>query len=123
VKEAKWMRSSLQDLRGFPEDAQGNLGYGIYLAQIGDKHPHAKPLRGDLAGVTEMISDSAQGNTYRAVYTVKLEPFIYVLHCFEKKSKSGIATPQKDVGLIHRRLKEAKAHNEEYWKIRNAKNI
>ena len=121
MRKVHWVKSSLSDLRSFPQDAQSNLGYGIYLAQVGDKHPLAKPLRHDLAGVMEMVSESTGGNTYRAVYTVKLEPFLYVLHCFEKKSRSGVATPKRHLDLIRSRLKEAKSECEEYWRSSHAK--
>ena len=85
------------------------MGYALWFAQIGDKHPHAKPLRGfGGAGVVEIIEDE-EGNTYRAVYTVKFAEFVYVLHCFQKKSKRGAKTPQPDIALIKGRLRAAEA--------------
>jgi phage-related protein len=76
------------------------MGDGLYLAQIGDKHDDAKPLKGFKgAGVLEIV-DNFDGDTYRAVYTVKFESAVYVLHVFQKKSKSGIATPKQDIDLI-----------------------
>jgi len=78
-----------------------------YLAQIGDKHPTAKPLKGfSGAGVLEIV-DNYDGDTYRTVYTVKLAGVVYVLHAFQKKSKKGIATPKKDIDMIKKRLKLA----------------
>ncbi len=82
------------------------MGYALYLAQTGDKHPHSKPLHSFGPGVLEMVSDH-RGDTFRAVYTVRLAARIYVLHAFQKKSKKGVATPRADLDLIGRRLKRA----------------
>ena len=88
---------------------QDHAGYALHLAQAGDKHEDAKPLKGfGGAGVLEVVSDHA-GDTYRAVYTVKFALAIYVLHAFQKKSKTGIKTPAPDMELIERRLKVAEA--------------
>ena len=88
---------------------QNAVGFALYLAQIGGKHDHAKPLKGfGGAGVLEVVEDHA-GDTYRAVYTVKFEHAVYVLHAFQKKSKTGIKTPQEDIDLIRRRLTAAEA--------------
>ena len=114
------MRSSLEDLQRFPAGAQRDLGYGIYLTQIGKPHSRAKFLHGDLSGVSE-LSAEAEGNTYRAVYTVKPEPCVYVLHCFEKKSTSGVATPKRHLELIRSRLREASADHQSYIKEEHAK--
>ncbi len=82
----------------------------MYLAQCGEKHPSAKPLKGFKGtGVLEIVEDF-DGDTYRAVYTVKLVGVVYVLHAFQKKSKQGIATPKQDVDLNETRLKRAKEH-------------
>ena len=92
-----------------PEDVKDVFGFAIDLAQAGHKHPDAKPLKGfKSAGVLEVV-DNDEGGTYRAVYTVKLADWIYVLHCFQKKSKKGIETPQADIELITSRLKLAEA--------------
>ena len=86
------------------------MGYALYQAQMGSKSRTAKPLAGfGGAGVLEIVEDF-QTNTYRAVYTVKFAERVYVLHAFQKKSKSGIATPKPDVALIKRRYKEAQEH-------------
>lgn len=83
------------------------MAYALLLAENGDKHPDAKPLQGfGGAGVLKMIDDY-DGNTYRAVYTVKFESAVYVLHAFQKKSHKGIATPKSDIDLIKIRLKQA----------------
>jgi phage-related protein len=91
------------------------VGYALYLAQCGEKHPSAKPLKGFKgAGVLEVVEDF-DGDTYRAVYTVKLEAVVYVLHVFQKKSKQGIATPKQDINLIEMRLKRAQEHHAENY--------
>ncbi|MEH2289996.1 type II toxin-antitoxin system RelE/ParE family toxin [Nostoc sp.] len=94
LKLLEWVGSSLDDLREFPEEVQQVMGYALYLPQCGEKHDSAKPLKGFKgAGVLEVVEDF-DGDTYRAVYTVKLEEVIYVLHTFQKKYKHGIATPK-----------------------------
>lgn len=108
-KPVLWVGSSREDLKRFPDQVQTAIGYALWFAQIADKHPHAKPLRGfGGAGVVEIIED-AEGSTYRAVYTVKFAEFVYVLHCFQKKSKRGVKTPQPDLALIRARLQAAQA--------------
>ena len=90
-----------------PEEAIDTFGYALHLAQIGKKHEQAKPLRGfGSAGVLEIVEDW-RGNAYRAVYTVRFAARVFVLHVFQKKSKSGIATPKQDMELIRVRLKVA----------------
>ena len=87
------------------------MGYALGLAQLGSKHPHAKPWKGEGPGVLEIVEDH-RGDTYRAVYTVRFAAAVYVLHAFQKKSKSGIKTPQEDVRLIAQRLKRAQQDHE-----------
>ena len=92
-----------------PEDVIDVFGFALHLAQTGKKHANAKPLRGfGGAGVLEVVEDHL-GDTYRAVYTVKIDDAVYVLHCFQKKSKQGIETPKHDMNLIRERLKAAQA--------------
>lgn len=99
--------SSRKDLRAFPEEVKDDIGYALFEAQEGKKPAAAKPLKGfGGAGVLEVIEDFA-GDTYRAVYTVSFKKVVYVLHCFQKKSKHGIKTPQQDINLIKSRLKIA----------------
>ena len=105
-----WMGASKADLKTFPDEVQDVMGYALDFAQQGKKHPDAKSLKGfGGAGVLEIVDDY-DGNTYRAVYTVKFADAVYVLHCFQKKSKHGIATPQQDIELIERRLKRVREH-------------
>jgi len=109
-KPLLWVGSSKKDLQAMPDEVQDSFGYALHLAQTGAKHAHAKPLKGfGSAGVLEVVESEA-GSTYRAVYTVKVAAAVYVLHCFQKKSTSGIATPRPDLDLIRDRLKAALAH-------------
>ena len=103
-KPLVWIASSKRDLKTFPEAVKDVVGYALYLAQIGRKHEAAKPLRGfGSAGVLEVVEDNV-GGTYRGVYTVRFAGVVYVLHCFQKKSKRGIATPKADLDLVKQRL-------------------
>ncbi len=99
------------------EDVRDIVGYALHIAQTGDKHDDAKVLKGfHGANVIEIIADDSAG-TYRAVYTVKFGDVIFVLHVFQKKSKSGIATPKRDMDLVENRLKQAeKIYKEKYLK-------
>ena len=106
-KPIKWVGSAKRDLDAMPEDVKDAFGYAIDLAQAGGKHPDAKPLSGfGSAGVIEVVEDH-RGDTFRAVYTVRLAGWIYVLHCFQKKSKGGIKTPKEDLEVIRIRMKAA----------------
>lgn len=108
-RELIWVGSSLEDLRGFPDEVKDVMGYALHLAQCGEKHLDAKPLRGfGGAGVLEVIERHV-GDTFRAVYSVKLQTAVYVLHAFQKKSSKGIATPKRDIELVRRRLADAVA--------------
>jgi len=110
MKALFWIASSRKDLKAMPNDVKDIFGFALYQAQIGNKHDQAKPLRGfGSAGILEVI-ESFDGSTYRAVYTVKFAHAVYVLHCFQKKSTSGIATPKPDMDIIHDRLKAAELH-------------
>jgi phage-related protein len=101
--------SAKKDLAAMPDDVQDTFGYALHLAQAGSKHGQAKPLKGfGGAGVLEVVEDH-QGDTYRAVYTVRYAQAVYVLHCFQKKSTHGIATPKPDIDLIEARLKAVAA--------------
>ncbi len=103
------MGSSRRDLLGFPDEVRREIGYALYFAQAGGKHPAAKPLKGfHGGGVLEIVEDQS-GNAYRAVYTVRFATAVYVLHAFQKKSKKGIATPHHEIELIKDRLKLAEA--------------
>jgi phage-related protein len=104
----------LRDLRDFPDEVRRNIGYALQFAQAGTKHPSAKPLHGfGGAGVLEIVEDHA-GDAYRAVYTVRFAEAVYVLHAFQKKSKSGIQTPKKEIGLIRNRLRRAEQEHRQF---------
>ena len=106
-KPLEWIGSSKKDLKALPDEVVDVFGYALFLAQTGGKHDQAKPLHGfGSAGVLEIVEDF-RGNAYRAVYTVRFEERVFVLHVFQKKSKTGIATPKQDVDLIRERLKVA----------------
>jgi phage-related protein len=106
-KPVEWIGSSRSDLRRFPSEVRRVVGQAIDDAQLGLESPVAKALKGfGGRGVLEIVDDF-DGDTYRAVYTVKFAGVVYVLHAFQKKSKKGIATPQRDIDLIRTRLKRA----------------
>jgi phage-related protein len=106
-KPVIWIGSSRHDVQAMPAEVRGRIGYALYTAQQGGKHRDAKPLKGfGGAGVLEIVSDF-DGNAFRAVYTVRLAGSVYVLHAFQKKSKSGRETPKTDLALIESRLREA----------------
>jgi phage-related protein len=109
-----WVGSSKRDLLGFPEAAQDGIGTALSVAQFGGKHPAAKPWKGQGSGVLEVVEDY-DGNTYRAVYTVRFPGAVYVLHCFQKKSHRGIQTSKQDVELISQRLKLARQDYEDRY--------
>ena len=107
LKPLDFIGSSREDLKEFPDEVKQDIGYALFEAQKGQKSEAAKPLKGfGGAGVLEII-ERFDGDTYRAVYTVKFREVVYVLHCFQKKSKSGIKTPQQEIELIQRRLRVA----------------
>lgn len=112
-KPVIWVASSREDIRGFPEKVQDDVGYAPWFAQTDRKHDSVKPLKGfGGAGVLEII-ESFDGNAYRAVYAVKFEGVIYVLHCFQKKSKRGRKTPKADRELVESRLRLAEADHDQ----------
>jgi phage-related protein len=109
-----WVGSSKKDLMAFPEDVRTDLGAALGVAQFGGKHPDAKPWKGDGAGVMEIVEDH-RSDTFRAVYTVRFAEAVYVLHTFQKKSKSGIKTPKPDQELVASRLRDAeRIHRERF---------
>ncbi len=117
-KSLIWIGSSKKDLMALPVDVRKFFGHALDFAQHGDQHEAAKVLKGfGGAGVLEVVEDDV-GGTYRAVYTVKFEEAVFVLHCFQKKSKRGITTPKEDMDIIHARLKVAEALAKE---LRNGK--
>jgi phage-related protein len=115
LKPLDFIGSSREDLREFPDEVKQDIGYALFEAQKGQKPESAKPFKGfGGAGVLEVV-EHFDGDTYRAVYTVRFREVIYVLHCFQKKSKRGIKTPQQDIELIQRRLKAAEEDYKMYY--------
>ncbi len=115
LKPVEWVGSSKTDLIAFPVDVRKEAGFAIYLAQGGGKSVNAVPMVGfGGASVLEIVMPS-KGQTYRAIYTVRFEKAIYVLHAFQKKSKKGIKTPQSDLDLIDKRLKAARSHYRRHY--------
>lgn len=107
LKPAIWIGSSRRDVQAMPPEVRARMGYALYVAQQGGKHRDAKPLKGfGGAGVLEIFRDF-DGDTFRAVYTVRFAGSVYVLHAFQKKSKTGRETPRADMALIHSRLRDA----------------
>jgi phage-related protein len=109
VKPLIWIGSSKKDLMALPIPVRKFFGHALYFAQNGEQHDAAKVLKGfGSAGVLELVEDDADG-TYRAVYAVQFEEAVFVLHCFQKKSKAGISTPKREMAIIRTRLKAAEA--------------
>jgi phage-related protein len=107
LKPVVWVGSSLRDLREFPEPVQDQMGYALYVAQRGGKQRDAKALGGfGGAGVLEVVTDH-RGDTFRAVYTVRYAATVFVLHAFQKKSKTGRKTPRREIELVKQRLRES----------------
>src|SRR5438552_11126099 len=107
IRPLVWLGDSRRNIQAFPLGAKKLMGDELQLVQFGGMPKDAKPFKGVGSGVFE-IALAYETNAYRAVYAVQLGAKIYVLHAFQKKSKSGVKTPQKDVDLINRRYKEAK---------------
>ena len=109
-KPVEWIGSSRSELRKFPPEVRRVVGQALDDAQLGLESPVAKALKGfGGRGVLEIVDDF-DGDAYRAVYTIKFVGVVYVLHAFQKKSKKGIATPQREIDLIKARLKRAEDH-------------
>ena len=104
-----WVGSAKKDYATFPPAVQEQFGFELFLAQTGQHPPSAKPLTGIGGGVIELV-ERHDGDTYRAVYTIRFGDVLYVLHSFMKKAKQGIKTPQHEIELIRNRLKDAEAH-------------
>lgn len=107
-KELIWIGASKRNIIDFPDEVKDEIGFALHLAQLGQKAEIAKPFKiSGETGVFEIVSNF-NTDTYRAVYAVKIDERIYVLHTFKKKSNSGIKTPKHEVDLIKNRLMQAK---------------
>jgi phage-related protein len=109
-----WAGSSRKDLLALPDEVVSQIGFALGVVQFGGRPPSAKPWKGPGPGVLEIVEDDAAG-TYRAVYTVRFEKAVYVLHVFQKKSPSGVRTALRDVRLIEARLGSAREDYEERY--------
>jgi phage-related protein len=117
MKPLRWIPSAKDDLSAMPTEVRRAVGYSLFAAQQGEKHDDAKVLKGfGDAAVLEVIARH-DGDTFRAVYTVRFGEVVYVLHVFQKKSKRGIATPKKELELIRKRLKIAEQDHKQ-WSAR-----
>jgi phage-related protein len=115
-KPLVWVGSSLKDLREFPDEVKEDIGSALSAAQFGGKAKNAKPWKGSGSGVFELVEDY-RNDTYRAVYTVRYEKAVYVLHAFQKKSPNGIKTDLRDVNMVEKRLQEAKKMDQDPRKL------
>ena len=125
MKETIFLGSSLNEIRKFPREVRQEIGFAIETAQLGGKAINVVPLVGfSGAGVLEIFSDF-DGDTFRAVYTVRFAETVYVLHAFKKKSTRGIATPRKEMNLVRSRLRVAQDHyeNEKEERVPERKNV
>jgi len=113
-KPLLWVGSAKRDFLNFPAAVKDDMGNALGIAQFGGTAPTAKPWKGLGPGVLEIV-ESHDGNAYRAVYTVRFEKALYILHAFQKKSPSGIRTAKRDVNLVEQRLKQAQRDYEEHY--------
>ncbi|MBU6383512.1 MAG: type II toxin-antitoxin system RelE/ParE family toxin [Verrucomicrobia bacterium] len=107
MKSVDWIGSSHDDLSRFPKTIRHAMGYALYLAQTGIKHPHMKTLSGMGSAKIVEIREWCESGTYRVIYTVEFEDYIFVLHAFHKKSHKGSEMSKQDKELLKTRLKEA----------------
>lgn len=113
ARPLRWVGDSRKQIGRFPETVKDEMGHALWIAQQGGKHRSARPLKGFKgAGVLELVEDF-DGDAYRAVYTVRFRSSVYVLHCFQKKSRKGIETPKAEIDLIMERLRAAERDERE----------
>lgn len=115
----EWIGSSKEDLSAFPDDVKSVMGFALRAAQKGGRSPDAKSLTGFPGGKVLQVSEDHDGNTYRAVYTIKFPKAVYTLHAFQKKSKKGAETPKHEIVTIKLRLKRAEEHYQQNYKAEN----
>ncbi|MGA2125495.1 MAG: type II toxin-antitoxin system RelE/ParE family toxin [Xanthobacteraceae bacterium] len=113
-----WIGTAKEDLLAFTNGVVREIGHALYIAQIGGKHASAKPLKGFGGGTVLEIVENFDGDTYRAVYTVRFAEAIYVLHAFQKKSKKGIKTPQREMDKVESRLQRAQQEHAAWQKTK-----
>ena len=113
MKKLYWLADSRSKVKSFPPGVQDDFGYALYAAQQGEASPKSKPMTGLGSGVMELAAND-KGGTWRAVYTVSIGEMIYVVHAFQKKSKTGIATPRSEMEIVRQRLLQLRSE------VRNA---
>jgi phage-related protein len=107
LKRVQFLGDTLAQLKKFPEEVRREIGQAIYEAQRGESHTSTKRMKG--INAVEIVADY-DTDTYRGVYTTRFSNTIYILHCFQKKSRRGTETPREHVSLIKSRLKQAEKH-------------
>jgi phage-related protein len=117
----EWIGSSRRDLKAFPRAVQRDIGQALFAAQCGEEYPSVKALKGFGGRTVLEIVAPFDSNAYRAIYTVRFAGVVYVLHAFQKKSTKGLATPKREIDLIHRRLAAAEQHHKERRKVHGEK--
>lgn len=107
ARKISWIKAARKDFEDFPEGVQSDMLDALTIAAAGGISDKAKPFKGVDGGVFE-IALKHRGDAFRAIYVLKIHEDIWVIHAFQKKSKSGIKTPQMEVDLIRERLKRLK---------------
>ena len=113
LRDLAWVESSYDDLMEFPVEVRRIFGYNLSVVQDGGESTISKPLSGFGSAKVRELSENDASGTFRVVYTVEYADIVYVLHVFQKKSKNGIKTPQKDMDTINRRLRNLRREIEE----------
>jgi phage-related protein len=114
-KPVVWIGTSRKDLRTFPEDVKDEVGAALTAVQYGRSHPSLKTLSGFGSAAIREVKANDPSGTYRVVYSVEFPEVVYVLHSFQKKSKSGKGTPKEEMDRVHARLAEAELHHAENY--------
>jgi phage-related protein len=107
TRQISWLKAARKDFDEFPEDVRDDMFDALTVAAEGGKSDKAKPFKGVEGGVFE-IALRYRGDAFRALYAVKIGADIWVIHVFQKKSKTGIKTPQMEVDIIRARLNRLK---------------
>jgi phage-related protein len=107
TRPISWIKAAQKDFLAFPEGAQTEVLRALSIVAEGQFPDIAKPLKGFGSGIFELALKS-RGDAFRVVYAVQIEDDIWILHAFQKKSKSGIKTPKAELDLITERLKRLK---------------
>jgi phage-related protein len=107
IRQISWLKGALRDFEAFPLGAQEDAALALSVAALGGKADTAKPLKGAGSGVFE-IALRHRGDAFRVIYAVQIGDALWVIHAFQKKSKTGIKTPRSEIDLVHDRLKRLK---------------